>query len=92
VGSRLVHEHDVALRDLVPLQDRFNAAVRQEVIDQEAGELQGQPNVAQELWDVVAVTDSTLGLSAVRYRVSGMAVTYAPADGSYYQRLTLSRV
>jgi hypothetical protein len=49
-------------------------------------------NCGQQLYDVVDITDSRAGLSAIKRRVSGLTLVYSPRRGEYRQRLLLGGV
>ncbi|PPD58021.1 hypothetical protein [Dehalogenimonas etheniformans] len=46
-------------------------------------------NCGQQLYDVIEVTDEASGLSAARYRVTGIALDYRPMSGKYKMKLSL---
>jgi len=55
-----------------------------------AGEIVVPVNCAQELYDVVTVTDPVAGLAAARRRVMGVALRYSRSrDAVYEMRLAL---
>ena len=56
---------------------RATAVLRRATLDAEAGELVAPPHVGQEIGDVIAVSDATLGLDAARYRVTALRFDYA---------------
>ncbi|XUX00249.1 MAG: hypothetical protein TUN42_10245 [Dehalogenimonas sp.] len=49
-------------------------------------------NCGQQLYDVVEVADEASGLSAARYRVTGIALDYRPMSGKYEMKLRLGGV
>ena len=56
------------------------------------GYLEVAANVGQELWDVIAVTDSRANLSSALRRVVSLRTVYDKAKGRYDQRIGLSAV
>jgi hypothetical protein len=49
-------------------------------------------NCGQQLYDVVAISDSRAGLTAAKRRVNGLTLVYNPKRGEYRQRLLLGGV
>lgn len=91
--DRLRQVHDLNVSSVGTAEDRAAAALRQETLATERGELVTPVNCGQELYDVVAVTDPQAGLLAERFRVAGITLRYLRRGPAVYeQRLRLSRV
>ena len=73
---------------------RATTLLRQEALAVQRGELVAPPNVAQELGDVIEVTDPTLGLDAARYRVGALRLRFVRGGARplYEMRLSLTEV
>ena len=88
----------IAVDDNLTVQARADARaetlLRQSRLATERGTLVVPPNVAQEVGDVVAVTDAAAGLSAAPFRVSALRLRFVRgrARPTYEQTLTLSDV
>jgi hypothetical protein len=65
------------------------AHLRQRALDADAGEIVVQPNVGQELLDVVEFSDAAIASIAVRRRVMGIGWRYDTRAGVYEQTLRL---
>ncbi|MSQ30314.1 MAG: hypothetical protein EXR68_07505 [Dehalococcoidia bacterium] len=61
---------------------RDAAVLRRAALEEAADELVALPHVGQEIGDVVEGTDATLGLAAVRYRVTSLRFDYATAEAT----------
>ena len=88
----------IAVDDNLTSQARADARaatlLRQSALAARRGTLVVPPNVAQEVGDVVAVTDAQLGLTAQRYRVAALRLRFS-RHGSrprYDMTLTLTEV
>jgi hypothetical protein len=68
---------------------RGEALLRQSGISSADGIIKIMPNVGQQLYDVIEVTDARAGLSAARYRVLGLSLSYAPGKSEYRQIIAL---
>lgn len=76
--------------DALAAQARANArattVLRRQALAVPRGELVSPPNVGHEVWDVVEVTDATLGLSAAKYRVGSWRLRFARAGRPLYEQ------
>lgn len=66
--------------------------MRHAEIESVDGEISVPVNCGQQLYDVIAVTDSKAGLVGEKKRVLGLSLLYDPAHGEYMQRLALGAV
>lgn len=90
IYDRLAQVHDVNLSTVDEAQERAIAARREAEMTSLAGEIVVPVNCAQELYDVVTVTDAGAGLAAARRRVMGVALRYSRSrDAVYEMRLAL---
>jgi len=72
--------------------DRGEALMRKFVIEAISGVIHVPVNCGQQLYDVVGITDSRAGLSAVMRRVVGIVLSYQPISGEYVHQLILGGV
>lgn len=91
-GDRLAQVHDLNLTTTDFAAERAAAELRRCALAAERGEIWVRPNCGHELWDVIDITDGRAGLSAAKRRVRGIHLDYAPAEGRYEQRLSLTEV
>jgi hypothetical protein len=92
--DRVRQTHDLNLDTVALAQDRAAAELRHLAMASQGGFLVAPPNCGQELYDVVAITDPSAGLSSANRRVVGLNLRYVrggPAP-AYEQRLTLGAV
>jgi hypothetical protein len=89
VFDRLLQVHDLNLDTLQKTQDRANATLREQLIAALDGEIDVPANCGQELYDVIEVTDGSLGLAAAKRRVMGLELRYSRGPRPEY-RHTLS--
>ena len=88
----------IAVDDNLDVQARADARattlLRQSRLAVARGELLVRPNVAQEVGDVVSLTDAAAGLSAAPFRIAGLRLRFARGGPrpAYTQTLTLSEV
>jgi hypothetical protein len=90
--DRLHHIGDRNLNTAAEAQQRGDAYLRQAEIEAAGGMIMVPVNCGQQLYDVIAVTDTRVGLDALKKRVLGLALVYQPQRGEYYQRLELGGV
>ena len=90
--DRLLHIVDRNLNTVAEAQQRGDAYLREVEIEAESGTIIIPVNCGQQLYDVIAVTDTRAGLDAVNKRVLGIALVYQPQRGEYFQRLDLGGV
>ncbi len=83
---------DVNLTTAALAAARATDTLRQSKLEGARGELVCPPNCAQEIADVVDVTDAGLGLTNEKFRVVGIDWKYAREGRAVYeQRLLLGR-
>jgi hypothetical protein len=92
LSDRLRHIEDRNLNTAAEAQQRGDAFLRQAEIEAVGGWIIVPVNCGEQLFDVVAVTDTRAGLAAVKKRVAGMVLVYQPQRGEYFQRLELGGV
>ncbi|MBI4282649.1 MAG: hypothetical protein HY672_04095 [Chloroflexi bacterium] len=68
--------HDLNLTSSALAQDRASLEIRRGGMGAVSGELRVPVNCGQELYDVVAITDSRAGLQAEKRRVVGMSLSF----------------
>jgi hypothetical protein len=90
--DRLQYLTDSNLGTVAQAQERGEACLRKSVIASLSGSVKIPVNCGQQLYDVVAITNSRAGLSAAKRRVLGLAFSYRPQRGEYEQRLLLGAV
>ncbi|MEZ4553761.1 MAG: hypothetical protein R3B59_07615 [Dehalococcoidia bacterium] len=65
---------------------RATTVLRRQALAVPRGELVSPPNVGAEVWDVIDVTDATLGLSGAKYRVAGWRLRFSRAARPVYEQ------
>ena len=92
--ERLRQVQDRNLTTVDEAQARCDAELRREDLGAVAGDIVAPANCGQELYDVVAVTDTRAGLAAARRRVLGLELRYARTGrrARYAHRITLGGV
>jgi hypothetical protein len=89
-GDTLVQVLDANLTTQAQAESRAQSLLRRAAIESSAGELIVSPNVAQELYDVIDVTDAGAGLLAAKRRVVGIRTRYSTRERpGFEQRLSL---
>ena len=88
----LIWLEDKNIDSVTKASQRGEAYLREAEIEAESGYILVPTNCGQELYDVIEVSDSRLGLSAAKKRVLGITLSYNPARGEYRQRLSLGGV
>jgi hypothetical protein len=92
--DRVRQVDDLNLNTVARARDRADAEMRHQEIASRGGEIVVPINCGQELYDVIAITDESAGLTNARRRVLGLSMRYA-AGGRvpvYEQRLSLGAV
>jgi len=87
--DRLEQDYDPNLQTAARAQERADAILRQMSLRAERGNLVIPANVAQELLDVVEVTDPRCGIVSQRYRIKNIITEYDRTQGRYEQTLAL---
>ncbi len=91
--DRLVEVLDANLTTQSQAEDRADAELRRAAIKAQTGEITVPVNCAQELYDVIEVTDPVAGLTAAKRRVLAIELRYATGvRPAYEQRMTLGGV
>jgi hypothetical protein len=85
----LEQDYDPNLQDATRTQERADALLKQASLQAQRGILTVPTNCAQELLDVVEVTDERCGISEENYRVQAIQTDYDRRQGIYTQRLAL---
>lgn len=87
VFDRLLQVHDLNLDTFQKTQDRANSALREQLLAALDGEINVPVNCGQELFDVIEVTDSAVGLSAAKRRVMGLELRYSRGQRPEYRHI-----
>jgi hypothetical protein len=82
-------QYDANLEETDQAAKRADALLRGESLRAERGNLVIPTNVAQELYDVITVTDKRCGIDQEKYRVLAIQTDYDRRKSLYEQRLTL---
>jgi len=90
--DRLLQLEDRNIDTAAKAQERGEAYLREEEIESSGGIISIPVNCGQQLYDVVAITDSRAGLEAGRRRVLGLTLIYNPAKANYEHHLLLGAV
>jgi hypothetical protein len=85
----LEQDYDPNLQTATRAQQRADAILRRASLRAKRGSLVVPTNVAQELYDVVEVTDARCAITAQDYRVQAITTTYELRTARYRQLLTL---
>jgi len=88
-GERLLQVHDLNVASAAQAADRALWEARRLRLSLVSEEVTVPTNCAQELYDVVTVTEPSLGLTAARRRVLSIRTSYDARRGLYRQRLGL---
>ncbi len=91
-GERYRQLSDKSLASAASLHELADTLLREESMSAAACEITVPPNLGQQLYDVVEVTDEGSGLAAARYRVRGIGLYYRPTPGKYEMKLRLGGV
>jgi hypothetical protein len=87
--DRLARTADKNLGTLTKAKDRGAAILRKMEIGAVSGEITVPVNCGQQLYDVIDISDTTAGLNAVKRRVLGIGLVYAPGRGDYSERIVV---
>jgi hypothetical protein len=91
-GERYRQLSDRNLASAASLHELADTLLRGESMSAVDCEITIPPNLGQQLYDVVEVTDEASGLAAARYRVKGIGLDYRPNAGKYEMKLRLGGV
>ena len=90
--DRFQQLYDRNLTTVAKAQERGQAYLREAELSSANGIIRIPTNCGQQLYDVIAITDSRAGLSAEKKRVLGLTLVYNPAKAQYEHRLALGKV
>ena len=82
-------DYDPNLQTATRTQERADAILRKASLRAERGNLVIPPNVGQELYDVITVTDTRCGITNKKYRVMDIDVNYSRRKALYRQVFAL---
>jgi len=85
----LGQDYDPNLENAARTQERANAILRTASLQAQRGSLLVPTNCAQDLLDVVSVTDERCGISEENYRIQAIETDYDRTQGKYQQRFEL---
>ena len=91
-GDCFQHISDRNIGTVVEAGQRGGAVLRKMEMEAETGWMIIPVNCGQQLYDVIAITDSGIGFEEAARRIAGIALIYNPARGEYTQRLELMKV
>lgn len=92
IGERLKHIQDINIDSVTEVIDRGDAWLRKLSIASGRGIILVPVNCGQELYDVIDITDSRVGLDQEKWRVLGITLYYQPGRGRYQQHFLLGNV
>jgi hypothetical protein len=87
--DELEQVYDPNLQTATRAQERADALLRKHALRAREGEITVPTNVAQELLDVITVTDVRCGIDQEKYRVLAIHTDYDCRKGQYDQTFTL---
>jgi hypothetical protein len=82
-------QYDANLEETDQAAKRADALLRHETLEAMGDQITVPTNVAQELYDVITVTDARCGIDQEKYRVLAIQTDYDRRKSLYEQRLTL---
>ena len=86
IYDRLLQVHDLNLDTQEKAQGRAEAALRKQQLASSDGEVVVPPNLGQELFDVIELTDAGAGLAAEKRRVLGLRLEYSRVHKPEYRQ------
>jgi len=90
--DKLTQVQDLNLTSSTLTAQRAAALLRKSQIHALSGYILVPLNCGQEMYDVITITDSRAGLSAVKRRVLGLQHVYSSYEGTYRLRIMLGDV
>ncbi|MFC1948637.1 phage portal protein [Chloroflexota bacterium] len=90
--DRILQIADINIDTAAKAEQRGEAYLREAEIESGSGVIRIPVNCGQQLYDVIDITDSRVGLDAEKKRVLGLTLAYNPRRGEYEQRLLLGQV
>ena len=82
-------QYDANLEEPDQAARRADALLRHETLEAVGDHIVVPTNVAQELYDVITVTDPRCGIDQEKYRILAIRTDYDRRKGRYDQTLTL---
>ena len=82
-------DYDPNLQTATRAQERADAILRKHALEAQGGQIVIPPNVGQELYDVITVTDNRCGITSKKYRVMDIDAEYSLREWQYRQAFTL---
>jgi len=82
-------QYDANLEETDQAAKRADALLRHETLEAMGDQITVPTNVAQELYDVITVTDKRCGIDHAKYRVLAIQTDYDRRKAQYEQKLTL---
>ena len=82
-------DYDPNLVNTIRTQERADAILRRHALEASTGRITIPPNVGQELYDVITVSDDRCGIDGKKYRVIAIQAVYDRRAVTYQQRLTI---
>jgi hypothetical protein len=83
---------DRNIGSLAAAQERGASILRKSAIESQDGLISVPPNCGQQLYEVIEINDPRTGQSAIRRRVLGLRLSYAPLKAEYRQQIILGGV
>ncbi len=92
LNDRLLQVSDRNIATAAEAAARGQACLRRAEIEAGGGAISVPVNCGQQLYDVVAISDSRAGLDGAKRRVLGITTVYQPRRGEYRQNIRLGAV
>ncbi len=92
IYDRFRQLYDRNIDTVAKAKERGAACLREAEIESASGLIRVPLNCAQQLYDVIDITDSRAGLDTQKKRVLGLILAYNPGRGQYEERLLLGAV
>jgi hypothetical protein len=83
---------DRNLNTVAAAMERGEAVLRKSAMASVNGFIKVLPNCGQQLYDVVEINDPRAQLSALKRRVLGIVLSYAPSKAEYRQQIILGAI
>ena len=91
-GERYCTQFEGGFNSTASLHNLAAALLREYSMSSATCEITVPPNLGQQLHDVVEITDEGAGLTAARFRVTGIGLDYHPSQGKYDMKLKLGGI
>jgi len=82
-------DYDSNLQTTTRTQERADAILRKHALETQGGQIVIPPNVGQELYDVITITDNRCGIVSKKYRVMDIDAEYSLREWQYHQAFIL---